>query len=82
MAIKNSVSIDFDLRSSIVLTFSIATYPVRTCTCKMGVQNLEPNAPRRANIGPPAKRFAGGPIVARDCACWASIINSDQFLKF
>ena len=28
MAIKNSVSNDFDLRSSIVLTFSIAAYPV------------------------------------------------------
>ena len=29
MAIKNSVSINFYLRSSIVLTFSIATYPKR-----------------------------------------------------
>ena len=28
MAIKNSVSTDFYLRSSIVLTFSIAAYPV------------------------------------------------------
>ena len=28
MAIDNSVSKDFDLRSSIVLTFSIAAYPV------------------------------------------------------
>ena len=28
MVVENSVSNDFDLRSSIVLVFSIATYPV------------------------------------------------------
>ena len=35
MAIKNSVSNDFDLRSSIVLTFSIAAYPAWTSLSQM-----------------------------------------------
>ena len=47
MAIENSVSNDFYLRSSIVLTFSIAAYPVLTPLGRMHISILKDfkNAP-------------------------------------
>ena len=44
MAIKNTVSIVYDLRSSIVVAFWIAAYPVCESTIKFNLHNQGVNA--------------------------------------